>query len=528
MNSSFFSQLKFDFVRKEGRNYFACCDLITFDDAISSISKNHSFIILLDIFCRLSSKTGSKSTYNLTYVFLDFEEDERLFLSVRSIHSIDSISHIWSNSNLLEQNLSRDYGVIFTGGCRPEIFYTNRENQMVHPLRYNLSGFDDFSLKDNRVAPYAKKSQLVDPSESYKNWVKHGMDKKYLGGVELLLELQGSTIEKAFVDPLIFGNFSDYKLDSLNLIDIPFYSKFLTSSLGVSQFVVTSMAIEEAYDIDLSDFDKVVRMIFLEIERIYSHLTTLSDFFWAIGLQNAWKDCYTTKSIVGKFVYSLHIDSFLATYKTEEKKNFNNYIFDLKKILDKASLVLDEWKRSLWRNQFFMDACSDKKLISSEILRHSVVGPILRSSGVNYDVRKAEGYYFYDEVEFEVPLGVEGTSYDRFLVLFEESRQSLRIISQLLDNIPAQNIDNVDILKESLKVKNGVKDIYKMIEAPHGELGFYIECSDVEQDQLRMQRLRGNQLSLISLIETILIDRQYPNALNAIAILGLPHTEYLK
>ena len=132
---------------------------------------------------------------------------------------------------------------------------------------------------------------------------------------------------------------------------------------------------------------------------------------------------------------------------------------------------------------------------SHQAISWGYTGPCLRACGVNYDLRKVQPYYFYGDVDFEIPLGVNGDSYDRYLVRIEEIHQSIKIIEQLLFNLPqgAIQVDDINIcppVKEDVYsnpksreqhfalISQGicppVGEIYSATEAANGELGFFV------------------------------------------------------
>ena len=109
-------------------------------------------------------------------------------------------------------------------------------------------------------------------------------------------------------------------------------------------------------------------------------------------------------------------------------------------------------------------------LTAQDAIAMSVSGPMLRGSGVAWDIRKADPYAVYHQVEFDIPVGSDGDAYDRFLVRMEELRQSVRIIEQALEKMP-QGPVNVDI-PVALRPPPG--EAYARIESPRGELGYYV------------------------------------------------------
>jgi NADH-quinone oxidoreductase subunit D len=158
--------------------------------------------------------------------------------------------------------------------------------------------------------------------------------------------------------------------------------------------------------------------------------------------------------------------------------------------------LLNDCDRLLSRNRIFIDRMSNIGVISKEMaLSYSLTGPILRASGVSYDVRKAFPYLVYDQLDFAVPLGTRGDNYDRFVVRTQEIDQSMRMIEQALKNLPVGPVwidDPRFVLPEKEKVYNSIEGLmhhfkiimegihvppgetYLAVEGGNGELGFYI------------------------------------------------------
>jgi NADH-quinone oxidoreductase subunit D len=116
---------------------------------------------------------------------------------------------------------------------------------------------------------------------------------------------------------------------------------------------------------------------------------------------------------------------------------------------------------------------------------------VLRASGVQWDLRKAQPYAAYSEFDFEIPIGTNGDTYDRYLVRMEEMRQSMRIIEQAVSRIPEGPIMG----KVPKVIKPPVGEIYHSIEAPKGELGYFI----VSDGSTQPYRLRVRPPSFVNL-----------------------------
>jgi NADH-quinone oxidoreductase subunit D len=157
---------------------------------------------------------------------------------------------------------------------------------------------------------------------------------------------------------------------------------------------------------------------------------------------------------------------------------------------------IDESETLLSRNRIFVDRTQGIGVISkADAIDFGLSGPVLRGSGVDHDLRKAQPYLVYDQLEFDVPVGTEGDCYDRYLVRIEEMRQSVRIVHQCLDKLPGGPVNVPDgkvvlppkervltrmeeLIHHFINVTQGVNappgEIYFAHENPKGELGFYL------------------------------------------------------
>jgi len=143
----------------------------------------------------------------------------------------------------------------------------------------------------------------------------------------------------------------------------------------------------------------------------------------------------------------------------------------LVRFLQEMPGYIDELDQLLSENEILISRTFNVGVLSPEkAINCSVSGPVLRSTGVAWDLRKADPYDVYDRVEFDVPVGTRGDNYDRYHLRLEEMRQSLRIIHQLQEQIPPGPV-RPDF---SLLLRPPVGDAYGRVEAPKGELGFYL------------------------------------------------------
>jgi NADH-quinone oxidoreductase subunit D len=145
---------------------------------------------------------------------------------------------------------------------------------------------------------------------------------------------------------------------------------------------------------------------------------------------------------------------------------------------------LDEYEALLLENEIIIARSRGVGVLTPEqAIAHSVSGPLLRASGVAWDIRKADPYAAYDKVEFDIAVGKHGDVYDRFAVRMAEMRQSLRILEQALEMIPAgpvhaqmggSTVQPIGTPTAPLAFRPPAGEAYARIESPRGELGFYI------------------------------------------------------
>ena len=175
---------------------------------------------------------------------------------------------------------------------------------------------------------------------------------------------------------------------------------------------------------------------------------------------------------------------------------------------------LDEFERLLATNEILMARTQGVGVMSKELaINAGVTGPILRASGVNYDLRKVDKYGIYDRFAFKVPMGEHGDTYDRYMIRLLEMRESLKILNQALKDIPDGPIIDPKTKIRGFKPKPG--EAYGRIESPKGELGFYL-VSDGTANPYRY-RVRSCCLVNLTVLEQLCIGH---NVADVVVILG--------
>ncbi len=149
----------------------------------------------------------------------------------------------------------------------------------------------------------------------------------------------------------------------------------------------------------------------------------------------------------------------------------DGWLGECKRIVDAFPAFLDEYETLLTENEIIIARAQNVGVVTrEEAIDFSLTGPMLRASGVNYDIRKVDRYGIYDRFNFKVPIGGHGDCYDRFMVRMLEMRQSVKILKQAIRDLPEG-----EIMGKAPKIfRPAPGEAYGRIEAPKGELGFYL------------------------------------------------------
>jgi NADH-quinone oxidoreductase subunit D len=149
------------------------------------------------------------------------------------------------------------------------------------------------------------------------------------------------------------------------------------------------------------------------------------------------------------------------------------WVEQAKAVVENYARFLDEFENLLNTNEILMARTQGIGRLSKQLaINASITGPMLRASGVGYDVRKVDGYGIYPRFDFRVPLGEDGDVYDRYMIRILEMRESLKILQPALREIPAGPVIDPKAKLRGFRPKAG--EAYGRIEAPKGELGFYL------------------------------------------------------
>jgi len=319
------------------------------------------------------------------------------------------------------------------------------------------------------------------------------------GVLRLLCELDGETVLK--VTPEIgylhtgFEKLGEYRTWN-QIVPLTDRMDYLAPLIYNCAYV---MAVEKLMGIEVTERCKVVRVILMELDRIFGHLLWLGTAAIDVGAFTPFLYAFQER----ERIYTLH-ESLTGARITTSATRIGGMMADLpegwaealREFCTTFPNTLDEIHQLLTTNAIHLGRTQDVGVISAEdAVNCGLTGPNLRATGVEYDLRKDAPYYDYETYDFEVPVGQYGDCYDRYLVRMEEMSQSVRILHQALDRLPDGPIDVEDpritlprktdcmsdmesMIHHFKLITEGIpapaEDCYFAVEGSKGELGMYV------------------------------------------------------
>ncbi len=319
------------------------------------------------------------------------------------------------------------------------------------------------------------------------------------GTIKFNLKLEGEKVLACDVEVGFLHRGFDKSCEQATWTQVIPYTDRLNYASSLINNVGYALAVEKLIGAEAPARCQYIRVIVSELSRIHDHLTCCGMAASELGAITAGFYMIEAREMITRITEQLTGARLTVTYvrvggvRHDLPRGFEDSV---RQSFQKIRKLLNDCDRLLSRNRIFIDRMSNVGVISRETaLGYCLTGPILRATGVNYDVRKAFPYLVYDHFDFDVPLGAKGDNYDRFVCRVQEIEQSMRIIDQALEKIPVGPVwidDPRFVLPEKEKVYNSIEGLmhhfkiimegihvppgetYFAVEGGNGELGFYI------------------------------------------------------
>jgi NADH-quinone oxidoreductase subunit D len=320
------------------------------------------------------------------------------------------------------------------------------------------------------------------------------------GVLRLLLELDGETVVNCIPDIGFLHTGVEKNMESKTYQKAEVMSDRLDYMNTVGNNLAYSMAVEKLLDLDVPERAQAIRVILAELTRYQSHLVWLGTSALDLAAMSMFLYCFREREYLLDIMELCSGQRMMTTYIRPGglwRDMPVEFEAAVRNIIRTFPRRLDQYEALLTRNPLMLDRTYGiGKLTAEECLNFGVTGPMLRASGVKWDLRKDRPYSGYEQYDFEVPTRTEGDVYARYLVRIAEMRQCLRIVEQALNKLPygpvrSNNhkyippprseigvsmeslIDHFKLWTEGFKAPKGA--IYSAVESPRGELGVYLE-----------------------------------------------------
>jgi NADH-quinone oxidoreductase subunit D len=275
-----------------------------------------------------------------------------------------------------------------------------------------------------------------------------------------------------------------------------------------------ALSVEKLAGIEVPERAEYLRIILAELTRLQNHASLLGFLLsdmgaWGTPLMYAFRE---REKILDLFE-SLAGSRMMCDYMRFGGCRVDatpEWLARAKKIVDHFPGFIDELDQLILGNEIVMARTQNVGKLSADLaISAGITGPMLRASGVNYDVRKVDGYGIYPRFKFRIPLGDHGDTYDRLMMRSLEMRESVEILKQALAHVPDGPIVNPKVKVRAFRPPVG--EAYGRIEAPKGELGFYL-ISDGGGNPYRY-RVRPTSFINLTILEDLCLGHTVPDVM---------------
>jgi NADH-quinone oxidoreductase subunit C/D len=470
---------------------------------MQQLRDQHGFDFMMDL-CGVDWPERAKR-FDVVYHLLNSAQKKRLRVKVQvgEDESVPTISLIWKGANWFEREAFDMYGIQFAGHPDLRRILTHHEFEG-HPLRKDYPADQNQAMsgepleniferdRERLMKKYADEDLMwinIGPAHPATHGTLRFMS--VIDGGERIIEMDTEIgyLHRCFEKMCETHNYNQIipYTDRLNYCSAP---------MNNSAFCET---IEKLLGVKVPPRAQMLRMIIDELSRIMDHYVCVGANLVDLGAITGFFYLFEERELI----YTL-FEKLCGARLTVSLMRLGGMGFDLpagwidecRQVVDKIEKRHAEVEKLVTDNRIFVQRTKGAGIISKETaVQYGFTGPCLRATGFQYDIRKEEPYWFYDEVDFDVPVGSNGDTYDRYLVRMEEVRQSIKILRWCFKNLPEGAISVSDknitlpskkdvygniegLMNHFMLIINGVQppkgEVYHRQEAANGELGFYV------------------------------------------------------
>ncbi|MGE4132600.1 MAG: NADH dehydrogenase (quinone) subunit D [Bdellovibrionales bacterium] len=487
------------------------------------IPKDYVFLVLkhlkdsgrFDFLMNISGVDYPERTkrFEVVYELFSSSTAERLRVKTQAAEDeeVPTVIHLWRGADWFERETWDMYGIRFAG-------HPNLRRLLVHHQ------FQGFPLRKDYPADHQQHCTEstpihfdVDPSyvpEADKDLVPLNIGPSHPathGTLRVMVQLDGEKVHRATVEMGYLHRCFEKMAETHPYNQVIPYTDRLNYCSAPMNNVGYCKAVEKLLDVEVPPKAQAIRVILCELSRIIDHIVCIGANAVDLGALTGFFHLFTYREKVyslfeqlcgARLTVSLtRVGGMANNPPADWYKNVLQFVKEMRVGVDELDLLLTE-------NKIWIQRTRDVGKISGrDAIEWGYTGPLLRAAGVGLDLRKAQPYYGYDQLDFDVPVGTSGDVYDRYLVRVAEMRESLKIIEQVAKNIPEGDYtirDKNIVLPEKKEVYGNIEglmnhfmlvikglrppkgEIYDASEAANGELGYYL----ISDNSARPYRLK--------------------------------------
>jgi NADH-quinone oxidoreductase subunit C/D len=447
---------------------------------IEFLKDDLDFFTLIDI----GAVNLEKHKFQIVYQLLNMGTHQRLniHIDLNPQEILPSLKGFYLNADWMEREQSEMFGLLFD----------SKKDSLILPEYFNKNlNHHDWHIEESPPLPKLpynpNKSEAPYPEESYK-WHRYDLfSPQTQGHFESVVCFDPVKVIDLKINIGFHYQGLEKLLEAKDIFQVMHLVDKINFTISPSFSIAWAKTIEEMFRIKIPERAQAIRIVLLELARISHHLTVLSSICKELGLQECVLLLNLREKIFELFEkYSGHRHGLNTIRMGGMKDDLpHGWIVEYQTVSDMILKNLRIIHHSLIGQRKFRSSLEGESVNAQSILQWGVSGPAMRAAGLNFDLRKSQPFYFYHEIDFDIPVGINGSAYDRYLIRYEEIYQSLRITTQVIDNLPLGEIispafdkNYFDLTKKFIHLEQTGVWHYSAIESPSGEAGFLVKISD--------------------------------------------------
>lgn len=413
--------------------------------------------------------------------------------------TIDTAVSVWESANWFEREAYDMYGIIFKG--HPNLTRILVHHEFVgYPLRKDYDANKQQHCTTTMPIHFPEEQNYKpDPTKDFIPLNIGPSHPATHGTLRVMVELDGEKINRANVELGFLHRCFEKMAETHPYNQVIPYTDRLNYCSAPMNNVGYCKAVEKLLGVEIPPKAQAMRIILCELSRIIDHIVCIGANSVDLGALTTFFHLFQYRERVYNLFEKLcgaRLTVALTRVGGMAQDAPEGWYNDVLSFCNDMVIGIDELDRLLTGNKIWMQRNQKVGAISAnDAIMWGYTGPLLRAAGVGLDLRKAEPYYGYETLDFDVPVGTTGDCFDRYLVRVEEMRQSIKIIRQVCKNVPGgdHTIRDKDIVLPEKKdvygnieglmnhfmlVMKGLRppvgEVYDYTEAANGELGFYL------------------------------------------------------